>query len=317
VSAATASAAGRLPATADDRDVQVDDSTREARATADDAAARADVRIGEVHAPDEMRELAQLFDQVWGRDADAGTILAPEALTALAHAGAQVTAARRGPELVGATAAFLGRAPDGELYLHSHVTGVVAAAAGHGVGRALKWHQRAWALERGIARVRWTFDPAIRRNAVLNLVHLGAQVSGYAEDVYGPMQDARNVGLPTDRLVVDWTLTAPRVLAAARGRAAAPDVAALQRAGAEVLLEAADDVPVHHEVSGPRQLVQVPVDVEGLRQQDPALARRWSDALRSTLGARLRDGWRVSGCSRDGWYVLSAERRTEELAVRP
>jgi predicted GNAT superfamily acetyltransferase len=295
----------------------VDDTTREARATADEAAVRAGVRIGEVHTPDHMRELARLFDEVWGRDAGVGTILAPEALTALAHAGSQVTAARREGELVGATAAFLGRTPEGELYLHSHVTGVVAAAAGRGVGRALKWHQRAWALERGIGRVRWTFDPAIRRNAVLNLVHLGAQVSGYAEDVYGRMQDARNAGLPTDRLTVDWVLTAPRVLAAAGGRAAAPDVSALRRAGAEVLLEAVDDVPVRHEVSGPRQLVQVPADVETLRQHDPSLAGRWSDALRSTLGARLQGGWRVSGCTREGWYVLSAERRTEELAVRP
>jgi predicted GNAT superfamily acetyltransferase len=191
---------------------------------------------------------------------------------------------------VGATAAFLGRTPEGELYLHSHVTGVMAAAAGRGVGRALKWHQRAWALERGIGRVRWTFDPAIRRNAVLNLVHLGAQVSGYAEDVYGRMQDARNAGLPTDRL--RRGLGPHRATGARRrpGRAAAPDVSALRRAGAEVLLEAVDDVPVRHEVSGPRQLVQVPADVEALRQRDPSLAGRWSDALRSTLGARSRAG---------------------------
>jgi hypothetical protein len=40
-----------------------------------------------------MREVAELFDTVWGRDDSAGTILAPEALTALVHAGGQVSAA--------------------------------------------------------------------------------------------------------------------------------------------------------------------------------------------------------------------------------
>jgi predicted GNAT superfamily acetyltransferase len=286
----------------------------EARATAAAAAERAGVACEDLHHHRRMPAVAALFDEVWGRDADAGTILAPEALTALAHAGAQVTAALRDGELVGATAAFLGRTDDGRPFLHSHVTGVRPGAEGAGVGRALKWHQRAWALARGLPEVRWTYDPAIRRNAVFNLVHLGAQVVAFAEDVYGPMADARNAGAPTDRLIVSWVLDAPRVRAAASGRAAAPDVDALRRAGAEVLLEDRDGRPAVHPAGAPRQLVQVPADVEALRRQDPEVAAAWADALRATLGRRLAAGWRVGGCTRDGWYVLSADRATEELA---
>jgi predicted GNAT superfamily acetyltransferase len=293
------------------------DTSDEPTATAAAAAERARVRTVPVHAPSAMREVARLFDHVWGRDPASGTILAPEALTAIVHAGGQVSAALRDDRLVGATAAFVGRADDGEVFLHSHVTGVVTGAEGSGIGRALKWHQRAWALQRDIGRVRWTFDPLIRRNAVLNLVVLGAQVADYHEDVYGRMHDARNAGEPTDRLVVDWVLTAPRVRAAAAGRAAEPDVHALRRAGAEDLLRVgAAGGPEPALAVGPRQLVQVPPDIEQLRARDPDAASAWGAAVRGSLGERVRAGYRVSGFTRDGWYVLTADRATEELAGR-
>jgi predicted GNAT superfamily acetyltransferase len=295
----------------------VDETAREAAATAAAAAARAGVHVLPLHAPGAMREVSRLLDGVWGRDPSAGTILASETLTAIVHAGGQVSAALRDDRLVGATAAFIGRTDDGEVFLHSHVTGVVAGAEGSGVGRALKWHQRAWALQRDIGRVRWTFDPLIRRNAVLNLVVLGAQVGDYLEDAYGRMHDTRNAGGPTDRLVVDWVLTAPRVQAAAAGRAAEPDVHALRRAGAEDLLRAgADGGPELTTAVGPRQLVQVPADIERLRGRDPEMAAAWAASVRGSLGERVRAGYRVSGCTREGWYVLTADRTTEELAGR-
>lgn len=295
-----------------------DASTREqALAVAARAADDAGVRVVELHHHADMPDVSRLFDAVWGRAGDAGSIMAPEALTALAHAGAQVSGAYRDGEVVGATAAFLGLADDGEVFLHSHVTGVLPGADGRGVGRALKWHQRAWCLQRGIGRVRWTFDPLIRRNAVFNLVHLGARVVTWHDDVYGRMQDERNAGAPTDRLVVDWDLAAPRVLAAAQGRAAEPDVSALRRAGAQPLLQVADDDTPHlTPTDAPRQLVQIPVDVESLRREDADLAIAWAAALRATLGHALAQGLRVGGFTRDGWYVLAVDRSVDELAQR-
>jgi predicted GNAT superfamily acetyltransferase len=295
---------------------EVDDLLAEARATAATVADRAGVRIVEVHDHQLAAEVAALLDRVWGRDAGAASILAPEALTALAHAGSQVSAAFDGDQLVGATAAFLGT--DGtRTWSHSHVTGVDAHAGGRGVGTALKWHQRAWCLERSIDEVRWTFDPAIRRNAVLNLVVLGAQVDAYQHDVYGSMPDARNAGLPTDRLRVRWSLHAPRVLAAASGRAAAPDVDALRRAGAEAALEVdADGAPALRDTTAPRRLVAIPEDIEAIRARDRQLAGSWADALRATLGRLLDDGWRVTGATRDGWYVLTSGDGLAELGGR-
>lgn len=285
------------------------DLAADARRTAREAADRADLEVVDVHDHAPIRDAVRLFDAVWGRDAAAGSIFAPEALTALAHAGGQVTLARRcgDGEVVAATAAFIARDHgSGAVHLHSHVTGVVPAAEGRGVGQAMKWHQRAWALERGIGQVRWTFDPLLRRNVVLNLARLGAGVGRYHEDLYGPMPDARNHGLPTDRLEAVWDLAAPRVRGAAQGRVATPDVAALRRAGAEPLLDVGPaQEPILTPTSAARRLVRIPADIEGLRRDEPTLARAWTDAIRATLGVAVAAGARVTGCTRDGWYVLA------------
>jgi predicted GNAT superfamily acetyltransferase len=295
-----------------------EDPQADARRVADEAAHAAGVTVADLHGPAAADAARGVFDQVWGRGGERGAVLPTEALVALGHAGGQVTGAWRGEQLVGATAAFLGRGSDGRALLHSHVTAVVPGAEGRAVGRALKWYQRAWCLERDILEVRWTYDPLIRRNAVFNLVVLGARVAGFERDVYGPMDDERNAGAPTDRLWVAWELLAPRVRSAASGRAAAPDVAALRRAGAEVALdEAAGGRPLRLAASGPRQLVRIPADIEALRREHLATAADWTDAYRAVLGASLAEGYRVTGASRDGWYVLAADRGVDELAARP
>jgi predicted GNAT superfamily acetyltransferase len=290
------------------------DQLAAAREVADRAAAAADVEVVDLAGHASMHAAAALLDRVWGRGGQVGSVLAPEALTALADAGAQVSGAYRGDDLLGATAAFLGRHPDGRPLLHSHVTAAAPGAEGRGIGRALKWYQRSWCLERGIEVVRWTFDPLVRRNAVFNLLHLGARVTGFVEDLYGPMEDARNAGTPTDRLTVTWELTAPRVLAVASGRAVAPDLAALRRTGAQVALEVGEsDRPAVRTTQAARRLVQIPPDIELLRTSAPRTAAAWTEAMRATLGAAIGSGFRVSGVTRDGWYVLAAAAHVDEL----
>lgn len=287
----------------------------DAHAAAAEAATRSQVRVEDLHEPGHLRAASHLFDTVWGRGVDAGAMVPPEVLTALAHAGGQVSGAFRDGDLVGATAALVGLSVDGVAHLHSHVTGVLPSAAGTGVGRALKLHQRAWCLDRGLTRVVWTFDPLIRRNAVFNLVLLGAQAVAYQQDAYGPMSDARNAGLPTDRLVAEWELLGPRVRAALAGRPAEPDVAALRRGGAETVVDVGPDRgPLVTPTDRPRRLVRVPADIEALRVEDPEAAGRWSRAIRAELGGAMAAGMRVTGCTRDGWYLLAAAGGVRELS---
>jgi predicted GNAT superfamily acetyltransferase len=299
----------------DHLDAEVDAAVAVAAA----AAGHAGVALRGVHTHADMVTVSRLVDEVWGRPEGAGPIVATELLVAMAHAGTQVTLAERDGRPIGATVALVGLDPQQRPWLHSHVTGVVAGAEGRGVGQALKWHQRAWALAHGIDRVRWTYDPLIRRNAVLNLVRLGARVVRYDHDVYGRMDDARNAGLPTDRILVEWELTGARTRAAAAGRPAEPDLEALRRAGARPRLTVDDQGRPHLTPADvPRRLVQVPADIEAVRRTDRDLAAAWAAAVRTCLGDRLDAGDRVSGMTRDGWYVLSADRGVQELAgARP
>jgi predicted GNAT superfamily acetyltransferase len=100
---------------------------------------------------------------------------------------------------------------DGAAYLHSHMLAVLPEYRNAGLGRRLKLAQREDALERGIERMEWTFDPLEIKNAHLNIARLGAIARRYRRDFYGPSTSPLQGGLPTDRLVAEWWLRSPRV----------------------------------------------------------------------------------------------------------
>lgn len=309
-----------------------DDLLASARRTATDAAHQAGIEVVELQDPAEARAVAALLDEAWQRDRTTAPALPPEALTALAHSGGQVSAARRstatgnaqrdadGPDgeaaPVAASVAWLGRDPTtGATTLYAYATAVPDDEAHQPIARAMHWYQRAWALTHHLASVRWTLDPLDRNAAVRDLALLGATAASYHVDHDGPVAVAGGPAWPTDRVTVVWDLAAPRVRAAAAGRAASPDVAALTAAGAEVAVAVGDDGgPVRHDTDAPRRLVQLPADIATLRVRDPARALAWTHAIRASVGAGLDAGARISGITRDGWYVLADRAGVQELS---
>jgi predicted GNAT superfamily acetyltransferase len=129
------------------------------------------------------------------------------------HTGGQVLGAYDGTMLVGYTLAVAALRNDAP-YLHSHMTGVHASYRDRGVGRMLKLFQRQEALARAIRLIEWTFDPLEMRNAHFNLNRLGAICRRYLPNLYGITTSPLHRGLATDRLVAEWYLDSPRVLAA-------------------------------------------------------------------------------------------------------
>jgi predicted GNAT superfamily acetyltransferase len=124
-----------------------------------------------------------------------------------------VLGAFEGTKLVGFTLAVVGWRK-GLAYLHSHQTAVDAAYRNRGVGRMLKLFQRDDALGRGIRLVEWTFDPLELKNAHFNLNRLGAICRRYIPNLYGVTTSPLHRGIATDRLVAEWWLDSPRVVAA-------------------------------------------------------------------------------------------------------
>jgi predicted GNAT superfamily acetyltransferase len=169
------------------------------------------VAVRKCEALEEFHACVQLQRVVWGEsdlevEPVTGFVVASET-------GGQVLGAFDGARLVGYTLALVGFR-DGVVYLHSHHTGVHQDYRDRGVGRMLKLFQREEALGRGIRFIQWTFDPLELRNAHFNLNRLGAICRQYKPNLYGVTTSPLHRGLATDRLLAEWQLDSPRVIAA-------------------------------------------------------------------------------------------------------
>jgi len=224
-----------------------------------------DVVLRDLDGMDELRQAEALQREVWGE----GDLPDPaDLMLAIQAEGGLVGGAFTGGRLVGYVFAFPTRDPEVQ---HSHRLAVGPAARGTGLGARLKFFQRDWCLARGIARVRWTFDPLRARNAALNIDRLGATSRIYLPDYYGEMAGI-NAGLGSDRLLVEWDLASARVAARAGQGEALPE--------GEPLLHA------------------LPEDVEALARRDPAEAGRLRLALRAALQEAFARGERITGFDR-------------------
>ena len=269
------------------------------------AAGRAGVTLREIHDLEGEAAVSELFDRVWGTEGQ--PVMPANLLHAVSHAGNYLAGAWHHDQIIGAAFGFLGQDGRG-IYLHSHMTGVDPASQRSGVGFALKLHQRAWALERGLDRVEWTFDPLVRRNSYFNLVKLGAQIVDYHVNFYGDMVDGINSGDESDRVVVSWDLASQRVVEAAERGLPEPNVESWRDAGALVALDYDDDHrPLPADSRAPLLLCHIPEDVVELRRRDPEAALDWRRALRSTFGHALQNGHKAKVITRNGWYVLEQE----------
>jgi predicted GNAT superfamily acetyltransferase len=190
--------------------------------------------------------------------------------------------------------------------MHSHILGVASESQVAGIGVELKRHQRHWCLERGLKVVEWTTDPLVRRNVYFNLAKLGAEAREYLVNFYGVMADGINAGEESDRLLISWQLDSAQAEAAAEGLSPALDVDELLRGGAVALLTVgAAGEPVAGPATSSRVLIcQVPEDIVSLRRTSPPIARSWRLALRRSLSGAMKAGYRVTGATRTGWYVL-------------
>lgn len=144
------------------------------------------------------------------------------------NAGGFALGAFSGGDLVGfvlSVPAFL----RGEKAFYSHMTAVRADFQSFGIGRRLKWAQRARALDLGVKFIKWTFEPVKARNAFFNIEKLGAIVTEYQENFYGTDYSAsEKIGLASDRLFAEWHLESEKVVRLSEGNQfeldAEPDV---------------------------------------------------------------------------------------------
>lgn len=165
---------------------------------------------------EQFREILPVQKEVWGFN-DVETVPARLFLVCT-RIGGHVIAAFDGDRPIGYTYSIPGFKPDTkELYLHSHMLGVLPEYRDRGIGRRLKLEQRRDALTRGVRLVEWTFDPLEVKNAYLNIEKLGVVIRRFVRNNYGVTTSKLHTGLPTDRCVADWRLDTPRTEAIVGG----------------------------------------------------------------------------------------------------
>jgi predicted GNAT superfamily acetyltransferase len=243
-----------------------------------------------LHGIAQAREVERLQLEVWGGD-EVG-VVPSHAVLIVSDYGGILLGAKHDGALVGFAFGFLARS-EGTLFHASHMLGVLPAYQHKGIGATLKWRQREVALGQGLDLMRWTFDPLEARNAYFNFHKLGTVCRLYRPDYYGPMEDALNRNLPTDRLVVEWHLRD-----AGRGHDfPAERQTILQNREGRPELRIDDIVP------GRPIAIEIPRDVQTIKREAPDTALSWRLAVRQAFSVAFDSGYEACDF-RDGEYVL-------------
>ena len=250
--------------------------------------------IRSVRTIDELRACEELQFQAWQMP-DYREVVPLHLLIAGQKSGGLLLAAFEDRQVVGFVFGFPGLAREGGLYHYSHMMAVAPDQQGRGIGWQLKRAQREAVLAQGLDRVCWTYDPLEARNAHLNVAKLGAVCRTYLRDLYGPMTDGLNAGLPSDRFQVDWWLATDRVrervAGGARADLAEPESWVL--GGEEATGGLRVPGSLNLEAGEARVAVEIPANYQAVKAADPGLALAWRLATRQALEACFAAGYLV------------------------
>ena len=230
------------------------------------------VNLRELTTEPDLNLARNLFDAIW--IGNLGTEITPNLLQAMVHSGSYLSGAFIENKIVGAAFAF--PATNNGLHLHSHMTAVLDEYRDQGVGYELKIDQWNWAKKNKYSHLSWTFDPLVRRNAKLNIVKLGVDISAYYPNFYGAMPDALNAGDESDRLMVSWSTE-------------------INEPKARVLIThpKPDDI-----------LIEIPEDIIAIRSKNQSESMKWRRQVREQFLAAFEKNGKVVGFSANNEYVV-------------
>ena len=274
--------------------------------------------ISDFHAAEELQR------QVWP---GSELIIAPlHILLTVAQNGGVVIGAWDDDKLVGFVLGFLGtdegdpnRPAMTRLKHCSHMLGVLPDYRDKGVGYQLKIAQYHAVNQQAVRLITWTFDPIESRNANLNIARLGAISRTYKRDNYGEMNDGLNVGLPSDRLLVEWWITSNRVKQRIGGERKRLSFESYMAADMLILNPTRANeaglpkmIGESFDPSSVICLVEIPSNFQVIKTKDIELAREWKRQVRRVLENAFSNGYLITdfvfenvGDRPRAFYVLS------------
>jgi chorismate synthase len=255
--------------------------------TSPTSGAASTIVIRDIESLEEMHEVEQLQREIWGvEDLEIYPALA---LKPQKEIGATLIGAFAEGRMVGFVFGFPGIL-NGETIIHSDMLGIIPAFRSNNLGYLLKHAQRKAALELGVKRITWTFDPLQSPNAHFNFSKLGVIADRYYVDYYGVTSSFLH-RYGTDRLWVTWLLENDR-----------------------------GQPPQPFDIEGLPHLVRVGENLEPVLNQEPITSREvvieipreltehhklWRMATRDAFTRALEKGFIVRGFYK-GRYFLAA-----------
>jgi predicted GNAT superfamily acetyltransferase len=255
-------------------------------------------KIKELEGDAEFRAAEEIQREAWGfADLD---IVPAAHLVAVQSAGGILLGAFDGDRMIGFVYGFPGY-EHGHISIHSHMLAVKPEYRSMRAGVFLKLAQREQALRKGIDEITWTFDPLQALNASLNFSRLGVISNRYIIDFYGEASSSPlHQGFGTDRLWVSWLLNSDHVrrrvayTAAGKPRESAP-ADLLSRLPMLVRSEdqAITTADLEQATSGDKCLIEIPENINEVKELDPSLGKNWRRATRRAFMAALANGFVV------------------------
>ena len=246
------------------------------------------ITVRRAETPADYRACQDAQRLAWGLTDDSYVVPIATMVGAQHHGGLVLGAFREDGVAVGMSFAFLGRIDRREC-LYSQLTGVVPTYQSRGLGLLLKHAQRSDCKRRDIPILAWAFDPMQARNARFNLMKLGATCRRLVSDMYGPRTDSLNTGVPTDRLIAEWDVTA-----GPREELDVEEVSALPR----VIGEGTTGGREMRVTGATRVLLEIPDDIASLRSKAPDDALAWQAVASRALCDSFDRGYRAERFAR-------------------
>lgn len=252
----------------------------------------ASLTIQLIESIDELSNVCDLEKIIWESD---DPVPVSHTITAVKNGG-MVLGAYIEDQLIGFQYSFAGF--DGKkAYLCSHSLGVHPNFRISGIGEKLKLAQRTEAIKKGYDLITWTYDPLETVNANLNLKKLGGICSTYIENCYGEMTDILNVGVPSDRFLVEWHIKDEHVVHKLSNKISQNR---FQEDLSVIRVEINDQgfpIPVDNDCridqSADVLFVPVPGEFQRIKDSDLNLAIEWRMKTRKVFKQYFQSGWQV------------------------
>ena len=269
--------------------------------------------IRRLETPEDYEACGNTMKEIW--EFNERDVIPSHLLKPINDQGGLVLGAFENDEMVGILVGFLAY-HKGMLHHHSHVTGVLQQYKG--VGYQLKQKQREFALFQGLDLVTWTFDPLQSSNAYFNFAKLGVISNTYHRDYYGEMRDFLNVGLASDRFLVEWWITTDDVIQRVNGTFQQPTMDKILSQAkivnkTEKKQEFRKNVSVNLNLDSKKLLIEIPSDINAMKDKHMTLAQKWREETRIIFETYFPKGYTAYNVLSE---ITEGERRSYYLLRR-